>query len=469
MKAQLLINGKWFYSEEEIVINTPTGDSIELSLAGAAQIEEAIKSAVIGAKEMRKLSSYDRYKILSKTANEIENNKDEISKTIANEAGKPISLARAEVNRAVLTFNLAAEEAKRMYGEVIPLDIESSFHNYKGITQLIPVGVVLAITPFNFPLNLVAHKVAPAIASSNAVIIKPSPHTPLTACLLGKILLNAGLPQAAINIIHCTNKNVEMLVKNENIALMSFTGSAEVGWYLKNICNKKKVILEMGGNAASIVVDDADLRWASNRLALGAFAYSGQICISVQRIYVFSSIYENFLDLFLIATKKLQVGDIYNDKTIIGPMITYEAADRIEKWLKEAINQGAQFLLKGDRVKNIIYPNILIYANKNMEIYSEEAFGPVVIIEEVKDIGEAIEKVNDSRYGLQASIFTNNFAFINKAINEINVGGLIINDYPTLRIDNMPYGGIKDSGFGREGIKYAMEQMIEKKMIVWRI
>jgi glyceraldehyde-3-phosphate dehydrogenase (NADP+) len=417
---------------------------------------------------MKKLSSYQKYQILNKVALEIERNKDKFSELIAKEAGKPIMLARGEVNRAILTFTIAAEESKRIYGEVIPLDIDSVSVKYKGYWRRFPVGIVLAISPFNFPLNLVAHKVAPAIAAGNAVIIKPSPYTPLTACLLGEMLLNAGLPAEAISIVHCDNEKAEKLVRNDAINLLSFTGSAQVGWHLKTVCGKKKVILEMGGNAASIVTDTADLAWASNRLALGAFAYSGQICISVQRVYVFTSIYEKFLDLFITATSRLKVGNVFDEDTIVGPMITKSAIDRVEDWLKEAIDSGAQFLIKGIKKDNILYPNILIHADSKMKIYSEEVFGPVVLVEEVKDIDEAIMKVNNSRYGLQASVFTNEFDIINKAIEEINVGGLIINDYPTLRIDNMPYGGLKDSGFGREGVKYAVEGMTEKKMIVWQ-
>lgn len=469
MQAKLLINGDWIDSDEKNIISTPVGDQIEVSMANEEHICNTIKVALRGKEEMRKLSSYDRYRILFNIANKINNRKDELSELIAKEAGKPISLSRAEVNRAILTFTLAAEEAKRIYGEVIPLDIDSSFSNYIGYTRIFPVGIILAITPFNFPLNLVAHKIAPAIASGNSFIIKPSPYTPYTACVLGEICLNAGLPPQAINILHCSNNNAELLVKDDNIALLSFTGSAQVGWHLKSMCKKKKLILEMGGNAASIITGSANLEWASSRLAIGAFAYSGQICISVQRIYVYSNVYENFLDLFLAATQKLKVGDVLDESTIVGPMISTDAADRVESWLTEAINSGAQFLKKGARVKNILYPSVLIHASKEMKTYSEEVFGPVVIVEDVKGIDEAIAKVNDSKYGLQASIFTNEISIANKAIEKIEVGGLIINDYPALRVDNMPYGGIKDSGFGREGIKFAMEQMTEKKMIVYKL
>ena len=469
MKAKLLINGDWINSDERDVIVTPIGDHIEVSMANEQYIYKAIKAAEQGKEEMRKLSSYDRYRILLNVANEINNRKDELSKLIAKEAGKPISLSRTEVNRAILTFTLAAEESKRISGEVIPLDIDSSFSNYIGYTRIFPIGIILAITPFNFPLNLVAHKIAPAIASGNPLILKPSPYTPYTACVLAEICLNAGFHPQAINVLHCSNNNAELLVKNDNISMISFTGSAQVGWYLKSICKKKKVVLEMGGNTASIITDTADLEWAISRLAIGAFAYSGQICVSIQRIYVYSNVYEKFLDLFLNATDKLKVGDVFDETTIVGPMISTDAADRVENWLAEAINSGAQYLKKGTRVKNILYPSILIHASKEMKIYSEEVFGPVVIIEDVKRIDEAIARVNDSRYGLQASIFTNEISIANKAIEEIEVGGLIINDYPTLRIDNMPYGGIKDSGFGREGIKYAIEQMTEKKMIVYKL
>lgn len=466
--SKILIKGEWYETERSKIVLSPLRQENKIFLAGKEEIELAISSLKIGSKIMKKMSSFERARVLKNVAQRIQEKKEEFADLITKEAGKPISLSRLEVERAISTFNIAAEEAKRIYGEVIPLDIEQFSKNYIGLTYNTPVGIILGITPFNFPLNLVAHKLAPAIASGNSIILKPSPFTPNTACRLAEIILEAGLPKEAIALIHCDEQEAETLVKDERINLLTFTGSATVGWHLKNICGKKKIILEMGGNAAAIVEEDANLEWAANRLALGAFAYSGQICISVQRIYVKANILEKFLDKFLSVVSKIKVGDPFDESVLVGPMISKEAADRIEEWLKEAWLSGAQFLLKGQRDKNILSPSVLTHTSPSMKIWSEEVFGPVVIIETYNDFDEAVGMVNDSKYGLQAGIFTSNLNLINKAIEEIEVGGLIVNDYPTFRVDNMPYGGIKDSGFGKEGLKYAMELMMNKKLIVIR-
>lgn len=466
MIAKLFINGEWIESENKGDIITPVKERIEIHYAGRDEIESAISAALIGSERMKKMSSFERAKMLKAIAEKINERKEEFATIITKEAGKPISLSRLEVERAISTFSIAAEESKRIYGEIIPLDTEAFSEGYRGYYYKFPIGVVLAITPFNFPLNLVAHKVAPAIASGNSIILKPSPFTPCTACLLGEVILEAGLPKEAFNLVHCMAPVAEQLVKDERIDMLTFTGSAAVGWYLKEICGKKKVILEMGGNAAAIVEEDSDLEWAANRLALGSFAYSGQICISVQRIFVKANVLELFLDIFLLAVERIKVGDPFDELVLVGPMITKEAADRVESWLKEAWISGAQFLMKGERVDNLITPYVLTHTSPSMKIWSEEVFGPVVLIETFLNFEEAIRMVNDSKYGLQAGIFTKNLDFINKAIEEIEVGGLIINDYPTFRVDSMPYGGIKCSGFGREGVKYAIEEMMNKKLVV---
>jgi len=466
MIAKLFINGEWIESENKESIITPVKEEIEIHYAGWNEIELAITSALSGSKQMKKMSSFERSKVLKKIAEKINEKKEEFAAIITKESGKPISLSRLEVERAISTFNLAAEESKRIYGEIIPLDIESFSEGYRGYYYKFPIGVILAITPFNFPLNLVAHKIAPAIASGNSVILKPSPFTPCTACLLGEVILEAGLPKEAFNLIHASPSAAEQLVKDERIDMLTFTGSAAVGWYLKNICGKKKVILEMGGNAAAIVEEDADLEWAANRLALGAFAYSGQICISVQRIFVKANVLELFLDKFLMAVERIKIGDPFDELVLVGPMITKEAADKVESWIKDAWIEGAQFLMKGERVDNLITPYVLTHTSPSMKIWSEEVFGPVVLLETFLNFEEAIRMVNDSKYGLQAGIFTKNIKFIEEAIEEIEVGGLIINDYPTFRVDSMPYGGIKHSGFGKEGVKYSIEEMMNKKLVV---
>ncbi|MGO9480742.1 MAG: aldehyde dehydrogenase family protein [Candidatus Kryptoniota bacterium] len=468
MKYKLFIGGKWIETGQLApVINPYDGSTVgEVFQAGPAEMDKAIDAAEKAFAVTRKLPSYKRAEILRRTAEQIRSRKEEIARTMTFESGKPIQFTRGEVDRAVLTFSVAAEEASRIPGEVIPLDVAAGSEDRLGIVKRFPVGPLTSITPFNFPLNLVAHKIAPALAAGNTVVHKSPPQTPITSIILAEILLNAGVPEGAISVVSCSNEVAEKLIVDPRIKLLSFTGSAKVGWQLKSKAPRKKVLLELGGNAAAVVEPDADLDFAAKRLAIGAFANAGQICISVQRIYVHKDVYGKFRELFAEETKKLKVGDPLDDGTVVGPMISSKEADRAFEWIGEAKYAGARILLGGKREGNIIEPTIFENVPANISLYLEEAFAPVAIMGEYSSFDEAIRKVNDTRFGLQAGIFTNDSRKIFKAFDEIEVGGVIINDYPTYRIDNMPYGGIKDSGFGREGVRYAIEEMTEPKLLV---
>ncbi len=467
MKYRLLVGGKWVETKDlQTVVNPYDGTVVgEVFQAGVPEVEQAIDSAEKAFEVTRKLPSYKRAGILTNAAAQIRERKEEIAKMMTLESGKPIQFTRGEVDRAVLTFSIAAEEAKRIPGEVVSLDLAAGSENRWGVVRRHPVGPVASITPFNFPLNLVAHKIAPAIAAGNTVVHKSPPQTPITSAVLAEILMNSGVPEGAVSVISCSNEVAEKLVTDPRMKILSFTGSPRVGWYLKSKAPKKKVILELGGNAAVIVERDADLDPVARRLVAGAFANAGQICISVQRIYVHRDVYEKFRDCLVYETKKAKVGDPLDDKTLVGPMINSPEADRAFNWIDEARKAGATILTGGGRNGNMIDPTILENVPPDVNLYCEEAFAPVAILETYSDFDEAIRKVNDTRFGLQAGIFTNDARKIFKAFDEIQVGGVIINDYPTFRIDNMPYGGIKDSGFGREGVRYAIEEMTEPKLL----
>jgi glyceraldehyde-3-phosphate dehydrogenase (NADP+) len=393
--------------------------------------------------------------------------RQELAETIVSEAGKPITYAEGEVDRCILTFSIAEEEAKRIGGEVIPLDITAAAAGRTGITRRFPIGPIAAITPFNFPLNLVAHKVAPALAAGNTVVVRPASQTPFSSLILGRICMEAGVPKGAINVVPSPVAVAQKLLTDERIKKISFTGSDEVGWGLKDKCGKKKITLELGGNAAVIVHSDCDLDFAAERIAVGSFAYAGQICISIQRIYVEEAIFAVFKKRFLRAIKeKIGVGDPRKRTTVVGPMIDAASADRVMEWIQEAKDGGAKVPCGGKRKRNVIQPTVLTNVDPRMKISCREAFGPVVTLDAYRDFEEALNRVNDSVYGLQAGVFTRDIRRIHSAFCELDVGGVIINDYPTFRVDNMPYGGVKNSGMGREGVKYAIEEMTELKLLV---
>jgi len=466
---QFYIGGHLTSSNETAVVLNPytTSPLAEVYQADRNHIEAAIHSAQQAFAVTSRYSSYQRSGILHSIASQLQQRKEEFARLITAEAGKPILFSRAEVDRAISTFNIAAEETKRINGETISLDITAVTHGKHGIVNRFPIGIILCITPFNFPLNLVAHKIAPAIASGNSFILKPPPQAPLTSLLLGEVLLNSGLEKKTINIIPTSNAHAELLVTDNRIAMLSFTGSAKVGWWLKQQAGKKKVILELGGNAGVIVDKTADITHAVSRCVLGGFGYAGQVCIKVQRVIVHDSIYTKFEQQFVDAVSKIVVGDPLDDQTIIGPMISENEAIRVESWVNEAKTQGATVLLGGKRNGIFYQPTVLSHVNAEMKVCSEEIFGPVVTLERFSSIEEAVNIINNSRYGLQAGIFSNDFQNIQYVYTHVNVGGVIVNDYPTFRVDNMPYGGVKDSGFGREGVKYAMQEMTEPKLLVY--
>lgn len=464
----MLIAGQWRTSKEALEVKSPFDGALvaRTFLADKGQIEEAVASSAAAFHELKKLPAYRRYEIISNVAEGIREREKEFASTIALEAGKPIKDARGEVKRAVNTFQLAAEEAKRLEGEVLPLDVSPGSEGRFGIVRRFPIGPVFGIAPFNFPLNLVAHKVAPAMASGNPMLLKPSPKTPITALMLGEIVTQAGWPDGGLNIINCTNEDTLAIWQDERIKKLSFTGSAKVGWMLKASAGTRKVTLELGGNAGAVVHGDADIAFAAKRCTLGAFSNAGQVCISVQRIYVDRSVFDRFRDEYLANCKKIKAGDPLDETTDLGPMIEEEAAKRTESWVKEAVSDGAKVLLGGGRKGSFMEPTVLANTRPSMKVCGEEVFAPVVTLEPYDGFEEALKEVNRGLYGLQAGVFTNDMARVLRAYEVLEVGGVIINDIPTYRSDNMPYGGVKMSGFGREGVKYAIEEMTEPRLLV---
>lgn len=415
---------------------------------------------------MRRLSGYARSTLLAHAAQALQARQEEFARTMTAEAGKPLTDARREVGRAIHTLSIAGEEAKRIGGEVVPLDWSPGMESYWGVTRRFPIGPILGITPFNFPLNLVVHKVAPALAAGNSILIKPAPQTPLTALLLGDLLLKAGVPPGGLNILPCDNTVAEHMVVDPRFKLLSFTGSAPVGWMLKAKCGKKKVVLELGGNAAVIIEPDADLEYAAQRCVTGGFTYAGQTCISVQRIFVHASIAESFTEQLMARVRGLATGDPGDERTVVGPLIDAGAAQRIEGWIGEAVAQGARVLSGGLREGSVVQPTVLSQVTAAMNVSCREVFGPLVTITPYREFDAALRAVNESDYGLQAGIFTNNIGRIFQAFEQLEVGGVLANEIPTFRADHMPYGGIKDSGIGREGVRYAIEDMTEPKLLV---
>lgn len=429
-------------------------------------IELAIQSSISAYSSFRYTPSYKRSEILEKVANIISDRKSELASIMTAESGKPITYSNAEVDRAIFTFKYASEEAKRINGEVIPLDLARNSERRYGIVKKFPIGPILAITPFNFPLNLVAHKIAPAIASGNTVVLKPAPQTPVIAIKLTEILIEAGLPEGVVNVVPCENDLAEMMVRDDRFKMLTFTGSAKVGWYLKSIAGKKKVVLELGGNAAAVVDESADIDYAVKKIVLGAYGQAGQSCIKVQRVYVHKNIYDIFVSKLLSETNKIIFGDPIQPDTISGPLIDETAATRVQDWIQEAITNGAKLLTGGKRNQLLIEPTILTDVTPNMKVFSEEIFGPVLTLHKFEEFNQVIEAVNNTRYGLQAGIFSNNYNNVFYAYENLDVGGVVVNDFPTYRVDHMPYGGIKDSGLGREGLKYAIEEMTESKLLI---
>lgn len=435
--------------------------------AGPAEIERAIASAVAAFRTTRTLPSWKRAEVLEKISAGIQAASEELARLIALEAGKPIRTARLEVARAAFTFKVAAEESKRVYGEIVPLDWLPGTEGREGYVRRVPLGPVAGITPFNFPLNLVAHKVAPALAAGNPVIIRPASQTPVSALKLAQIVLEAGWPPEAISVVPSTTVDAAPLVEDDRIKLLTFTGSPAVGWALKRRAGRKRVTLELGGNAAVLVHRDADLDYAVERVTWGGYSYAGQSCISVQRVYVHGDVYETFARKLVERVRGLRVGDPLDEATDVGPLIDTAAAERIEAWIAEAKAAGARVLTGGGRRGTLFEPTVLDTLTPTLRVSCAEIFGPVVGLYRYADIDEAIAAANASDYGLQAGLFTHDERIIAKAVAEIEVGGLMVNDVSTFRIDHMPYGGVKLSGFGREGVRYAIEEMTELKLVTY--
>ena len=436
--------------------------------AGPDEIERAIAAAARAFTLTRALPAWKRSAVLEAISDAIAARREDLAVTIALEAGKPIKTARGEVDRAIFTFKVASEEARRIGGEILPLDWLPGLERREGHVRRVALGPIAGITPFNFPLNLVAHKVAPALAAGNPVIIRPASQTPVSAITLGRIAVEAGWPADAYAVVPSTTRDASALVEDERIKLLSFTGSPAVGWDLKRRVGRKRVTLELGGNAAVIVHHDADVAHAAERVAWGGFTYAGQSCISAQRIYVHDTIYQPFLSELLRRTEALTAGDPLNEETDLGPVIDDGAADRIGEWIDEAKAAGARVIAGGTRDGRLWQPTIIEAAPASVRVNCQEVFAPVLTIQRYADVEEAIAAANGSEYGLQAGIFTHDERVVNAAIDGIEVGGLMVNDVPTFRVDHMPYGGVKLSGFGREGLRYAIEEMTELKLVAYR-
>ena len=465
------VDGKWLDEGDIVEVRAPYDGSVIASVHQGRRehAEAAIAASVKAFGTTRRLPAFERQRVLHRIADGIRDRKHDFSRTLAQEAGKPIKSARLEVDRAVFTFNVAAEETVRGYGEYLPLDWQQSTAGRWGIVKRFPLGPIAGITPFNFPLNLVAHKVAPAIAAGCSMVLKPAPQTPLSSLLLAEVIQQAGWPDGGFNVLPLSNEDASLLVSDERIKLISFTGSAAVGWAIKNNAGKKKVVLELGGNSGVIVHSDADLAYAASRCVTGAFSYAGQTCISVQRIFVEQSVCGKFIELLLAGVSKLKVGDPFDESTDVGPLIRESDAIRAHDWVQEAVRGGARLLCGGHRKGSIFEPTVLTSTKPGMKVNCQEIFAPVVTVEPYSDFQNAIKQVNSSPYGLQAGLFTRDAKLIFDAYNELEVGGLIAGDVPTFRIDHMPYGGIKDSGFGREGLRDAIQEMTEPKLLVMNL
>ena len=472
MEYKLLIDGQWVDGGPLLEVKNKYNGQIigALPTARRADVDAAIAAAERAEQVMADMPSYQRAEILFRTAALIRERAGDLATTIAAEAGKAMKFARGEVDRAINTFIVAAEEAKRMHGETIALDAVPAGEGYFGFWVRRPVGVIAAISPFNFPINLVAHKLAPAIASGNTVVLKPASSTPLTAVKLCQIMQEAGLPNGALNLVIGSGSTVgEWLITDPRVDKITFTGSPEIGRHILSVAGIKKVTLELGNSSPVVVAPDADLDFVAKKCAVGAYANSGQMCISVQRIYSQKPVYAALTDKLVAATRSMVVGDPLDERVDVGPMIDSREVDRIESWVNEAQAEGAQVLVGGSRAGTVYYPTVLTNVQAGMKVVAEEAFAPVASIIACDDFEESLRQANDTRYGLQVGVFTNDINRVFKAIRSLNFGGVIINDTPTFRVDQMPYGGNRQSGLGREGVKFAMEDMTNVQMVAIRL
>jgi len=465
----IFLAGHWVDSPEPLVVanpadpGNPAGSTYH---ATEAQYEEAVTAAVAAFEVTRHLPAYERGAILRNISSGIKARREELGRLIALEAGKPIRDALNEVDRAVITFRLGAEEAERMVGEVIPLDLMPSSRDRVGITRRFPLGPVAGISPFNFPLNLAAHKVAPAIAAGCSIVLKPPSKDPLTMLTVAEIIEESGAPAGSVSVLPMSRELGDRMVSDERFKLLTFTGSPSVGWRMKARAGKKRVVLELGGNAGVIVDRTADLDWAVRRCLVGGFTYAGQVCISVQRMFVHEDVWDAFMAKFVEGARALKVGDPLDASTDLGPMVDAAAASRTQGWVDEAVALGGKVLLGGTASGTFFPPTILTDTPVTAQVCSNEAFAPLVVAFPFRDFDDAIRQVNDSFFGLQTGVFTNDLGHAWQAFSELEVGGVIVNDVPTYRIDHMPYGGVKDSGLGREGLRWSIEDMTELRIMV---
>lgn len=456
---------------DSVVVRAPH-DGSEVGvypLAGPAEVRAALDANVAAAKACRDMPAYERANCLRKVGDAIAGERQELSRTLALEAGKPITQARVEVDRAVALFRDAAEEATRIGGDVLPADAVPIGAGRLGITRRFPLSPIVGITPFNFPVNLTAHKIAPAMACGAAITIKPPPQDPLAALRLMEFVNASGYPAGGVTMVPCHVEVAQILIEDPRVRLISFTGSAAAGWAIRAKAGSKRVALELGGNAAVIVEPDADLAWAATRCAVGGFTYAGQSCISTQRIFVHQDALPAFLDQFIPRVQKLKVGDVLDEGVDVGPMISRDAAERVERWIKEATAAGAQVATGGTRHGAFLQPTVLLRTTPEMKVNCEEVFAPLVTVSSYRTLDEAVARVNDSPYGLQAGVFTANLKTMFRLHAELDVGGVNGNDHPGYRVDRLPYGGAKASGLGREGVRYAIEEMTELRLLTLKL
>ena len=467
-KFELFCAGKFISTSQNHQVVNPydSNQVVSTFLAGDAELEIAINAADKVKEELAAMPSFHKYAILKQISDELFSLRQQFAELITFESGKPIRYALAEVDRSIQTFIVAAEECKRLPKEYMSIDWTPAGNGKEGFVKYFPVGIVAGISPFNFPLNLAVHKIAPAIAAGCPIILKPSSLTPLSTLMLAQIISRTQLPEGAISILPMDRQTGNKLVTDERISLLSFTGSPEVGWKMKREAGNKKVVLELGGNAGVIISKGTDLEMAASKCVAGGFAYAGQVCIHTQRIYIIKELFNSFVKLFVDKVKILKSGDPFNPETDFAVMIDEANSIRVEEWVNEALENGATLLAGGKRDKSFMPPTVLTGTNENMKVCSNEVFGPVVVLEPVDTFSQAVSRVNEGRFGLQAGVFTDSISEMNEAFNKLQVGGVIINDVPTFRVDHMPYGGVKDSGSGREGVKYAILDMMEPRLLI---
>ena len=459
------------YANEDLVVSDKYTNqpATRVALADAKAIDQGIEASVAAAPQMEDMPSFEKQRILEHCVERFRERSDELAYALCIEAGKPIKDSEGEVSRLIDTFKIAAEESVRIHGELQTLDISPRAEGYRGMWKRVPIGPCSFISPFNFPLNLAAHKVAPAIAAGCPFVMKPASRTPLGAIIMGEVLAETSLPKGAFSILPCSRDGADLFTVDERLKLLSFTGSPGVGWDLKAKCGKKKVVLELGGNAAVVVdADTKDIDDAIERIIFGAFYQSGQSCIGVQRIIVHEQIYDDFRNKLVDATKKLKSGNPQDPETFIGPMISVGEAERLKGWIDSAVADGGKLLCGGNLEENMLEATLLENVPADADAAREEAFGPMALLTKFSTWDQAIELVNDSKFGIHAGIFTRDFYKVQRAWDKMEVGGVVVGDVPSYRVDNMPYGGVKDSGIGREGVKFAIEDMTEIRNLVIR-